>query len=401
MSSDVIIFLIQSVDGGAGNRLCEAARHMSEDKHCHIVCYDGELPKDIINSDNITIHSVKVPQRLKGSILYSAYSLVLLLSIIGNTLGKKRWIGSFSSNAGLSVAILSPFINDQIFCVRRGANVRRLKLRIKNKYYTNTLTHIIEGVKVYLHKWMSKLMFLSSDLLISQTEAGVRQLEKEYDGWLPDRRAVLRNNVNATWIVRQRDYALDNPIKMQKNVFNVCFVGRIQIPTKGVDSFLHVAKSLENEDIKFHLVGDGPDMNLVKKYVDSEDIGNSVVIHGWVNNPLQIMCSSNLVVVPSRVDPCPNVVLESLSVATPVIGSDVDGISEMLSYPELLFDPELSSTISEKVLKAESCREYYESISKKCQDRCEKHKFDWSHNFEKILTNWSSIDGIYKPVDIR
>ena len=80
---------------------------------------------------------------------------------------------------------------------------------------------------------------------------------------------------------------------------------------------------------------------------------------------------------PSLSEGRPNVVLEALGVGTPVIGSDVDGIAEVLSYKKLLFNLNDVDAMSDKIVDAVSSRENCQVYKKLCIGRREKFIFDW------------------------
>lgn len=373
---------------------------MSKEKKCYIIASSSDFPLDIRNNENIELVNTPDQNAFTNTLAFTLLSTIKLLKIIYKYGSSIEWVGSFSANAGFSIALLSPFIDTKIFCVRRGANLRRLKIRLREDMNRNALSHIKGLLKIFIHKLISKAIFASSDLLISQTESGIRQLENEYDDWLPSRRAVLRNNVDATWIVRRRNCAVNDPIKLRCDVFNVCYVGRMQLLVKGVDSLLNAAEKLKKDDICFHLVGDGKDMKKIHDHILSKSLKNSVNLYGWMDNPLKIMVESDLLVVPSRVDPCPNVVLEAFAVGTPVIGSNTGGIKAMLHYDDLLFNPGSPKEISKMIRDIATDREVYDDISSKCVDLKDKHCFDWGGNLTKVFREYKYHTGIYKPIDI-
>jgi len=394
-----IVFLIQSRDGGSWNRLCEAARRLSKKRMCYIISYSGECPQDIIENPRIEIEELSIVSKYKSSLLFACFSLLHLIKII---VTRRRHgdlqIGSFSANAGMSASLASFITNARIFCVRRGANLRRLKNRLADSRKKGFVASMIKKLKIWVHMCETKLMFSRADLLIAQTDTGLRQLQEEYNGWLPRQRAILRNNVNATWINDKKDDATSNPATLPGDVFNVCFVGRMQIQVKGIDTLIDAAERLRNKPIQFHIVGDGPDIDEVRMRISTSNLEGSVKTYGWMNNPLRVMITSDLVVVPSRVDPCPNVVLEAFAVDTPVVGANIGGIKAMLSHRKLLFDPEKPSDLRKLIYSASTDAQFHNCLLEKCRERRKRHTFKWGAEVEKIF--YTSVDSIYRAVDI-
>lgn len=399
MSFSAYVFFIQSPDGGSWKRLCEAVRHLSKKSTCYIVSYGGNCPEDIRANKNVNNIGMNLPNKLKNTVSYSILSLFPLLKVLIKEKGKKVWVGSFSANAGFAVSLLSLVVDYKVFCVRRGANLRRRKIRNKKSKNNKRIDRIKNYISIKIHKAIAKVMLNSADILISQTQNGLKQLQMEYSGHIPTRCYVLRNNLNATWIEDKKKRAIENPTNMEDKKFNVCFVGRMEMVGKGVDSLLKAANVINKSNVNFHLIGDGVDLQDVRRYVENKNMEKFVKIYGWMDNPLRAMVSSDLTVVPSRVDPCPNVVLESLAVGTPVIGANNGGIKAMLSNEELLFDPNNPKEIANKICSIASDEEYLSYIEDICLSRRDVHKFDWGYEFEKILANYNATGNTCKTVN--
>lgn len=102
------------------------------------------------------------------------------------------------------------------------------------------------------------------------------------------------------------------------NKFKVCFVGRHN-EIKGYDILLNAAKILNRqEDIQFIIAGrEGP-------IYHSSDLKNWKEL-GWTNNPLGVIKSCDIFVLPNRETYFDIVLLEALSIPTVVLISDSGG----------------------------------------------------------------------------
>lgn len=89
----------------------------------------------------------------------------------------------------------------------------------------------------------------------------------------------------------------------------------------------------DNIDGNLLLVGKGPLENYIQKFIVKHNLENKVILLGWVDKEFlwSLYRDASALIVPSlNQDPAPTVVMEALSVGTPVIGSDQGGIPDMI-----------------------------------------------------------------------
>ncbi len=112
---------------------------------------------------------------------------------------------------------------------------------------------------------------------------------------------------------------------------SVCFVGRLE-PQKGVQWLVESAGGWldKTPDCDLLIVGDGPQRELLERTAESQNIGNRVHFLGWRADVPQILARCELLVLPSAWEGMPNVVMEAMASARPVVACDVEGVSELL-----------------------------------------------------------------------
>ncbi|MCQ2972762.1 MAG: glycosyltransferase family 4 protein [archaeon] len=115
-------------------------------------------------------------------------------------------------------------------------------------------------------------------------------------------------------------YNLQKPI--------VLFVGNI-IKRKNVNALLE-AKKISETDYLLVIVGEGPLLKDLKRKVDEEEIPD-VVFTGARDDVENIIPSAEMLILPSFSESFGLVLIEALSCGVPVIGSDVGGISEIIT----------------------------------------------------------------------
>ena len=144
--------------------------------------------------------------------------------------------------------------------------------------------------------------------------------------------------------------------------FIVGFFGRLS-NEKGPDLFVEIAGRLKGEkNILFVIGGHGSMENTVRARIAELGLGDSVKMLGFCSVETHLSCC-DLLVVPSRQDGRPNVVMEAMAMGVPVVASNVGGMAELVleGYSGLLCD-------------ALDTRQFSETIAMLShdQERCEK-----------------------------
>ncbi len=109
------------------------------------------------------------------------------------------------------------------------------------------------------------------------------------------------------------------------------FVGRLE-PQKGIDVLVQHAKSLLRQLQNHHLVliGDGSMRPLLQTLAEQKELTGRVHCLGQRNDVRAWMARSELLLLPTRYEGMPNVVLEAMAEGLAVVTTRVEGIVELL-----------------------------------------------------------------------
>ncbi len=108
-------------------------------------------------------------------------------------------------------------------------------------------------------------------------------------------------------------------------------VGRLD-RQKGLDWLLDMAPTLLDRcpDHDLVLVGDGPERQALKAQASQSGFTERIHFLGWRPDVTKILQASDLLLLPSRWEGMPNVLLEAMATALPVVCRDVHGARELL-----------------------------------------------------------------------
>ena len=187
-----------------------------------------------------------------------------------------------------------------------------------------------------------------------------------------------------------QDVSLQEKRAMDLNCVRIIFVGSIELDRKGLDVLIDAIEILSNESMplfRLAIVGDGPDIYLLRDLVVSKGLGSIVEFLGESNSPLDIMRKSDLLVLPSRREGLPNVMLEAMSCGVCVIASSCPvGPSEVIVHREngwlvpvgdaLALAKGMRILISSPVLRAQLAQAGFAYVSTQCSAEVMTQRYD-------------------------
>lgn len=108
-------------------------------------------------------------------------------------------------------------------------------------------------------------------------------------------------------------------------------------PQKGFDRLLKVHKRLLDDGFNHRLliVGDGYDSENIKKLKTDLGLDKTVTMLGFADNPYPYLKRADFFVLSSRYEGFPTVLYEAITLAKPIVATDVSGVREMLNDGEL------------------------------------------------------------------
>jgi len=180
------------------------------------------------------------------------------------------------------------------------------------------------------HLWLDRL----SDHLVQQhvcVSQAVAQFSAKVGRLPPQKLVVIPNGVDCARLAAARAADL-TMFGIPPGCRAVVSIGRLE-PQKGFQwLLLHAGQWLDVlADCHLLIVGDGPLRPALLRLVQRlGEVGQKVHLAGWRAEVPEILAASSLLVLASRWEGMPNVVLEAMAAGLPVVATDVEGVRELL-----------------------------------------------------------------------
>jgi len=109
------------------------------------------------------------------------------------------------------------------------------------------------------------------------------------------------------------------------------FAGRFS-PQKNLLFLIKVLQQVQDLGWRLELLGDGPEMPLIRDQVNLTGLAPRVHFHGWVapEQVAAIMSRGDILVLPSRAEGLPLVGVQALAAGLAILGSDIGGVAEVV-----------------------------------------------------------------------
>ncbi|GGB41524.1 glycosyltransferase family 4 protein [Fictibacillus barbaricus] len=118
--------------------------------------------------------------------------------------------------------------------------------------------------------------------------------------------------------------------KRPELVFKVGILARIS-EEKNHALFIEIANRLKHKaNIEFYVAGDGPDYRIIKDKIKNANLEQKVKLLGNIEKPENFIREMDVLLLTSKREVFPMVVLEAMAVGTPMISIDKGGIKEAI-----------------------------------------------------------------------
>ena len=206
------------------------------------------------------------------------------------------------------------------------------------------------GWKGWICKYAYKYLYPRADLVISPTNV----ITKEFDEVLKIKthnHKVLFNPVDEEDIIQSLSLP-DKPLNTSSNLVRFICVGRLSYE-KGYDVLIdHLTEFCmsNGNDWQLEIIGTGSEHQALQNKIKENGLTEKIILKGYISPPWPHMAQADCLLLPSKWEGLPNVVLEALSCGTPVIAASTAGgikeIKEKANDNAVLIAPDMDSFVS-------------------------------------------------------
>ena len=191
---------------------------------------------------------------------------------------------------------------------------------------------------------------------------------------------VLPNNCNPGWVK-----PAPASRGRQTGQLRVLLVSNVYEKAKGIDVACDAMRHLDG-GFSLTVVGDGPDLETVRDKAASLP---NIHVAGMIPDAASLMPEFDCLLVPTRIDDYPNVVLEGLAQRIPIIASDIEAHREILGadHPLIALD---ATAFARQIRRLADEPDSGDRLLAIQEPRRELHTFDWVGRAANLLAGADS-----------
>lgn len=349
--------------GGAEKLLTDILPLMKKKGHTVDLVYSNNR-KNVVKFDEI-LRSEGVLLKDFCMSYYNPFQIIKLIRLLRSERYDIVHAHIFPTQYWLSIASIWKPSSTKLFKTEHSVFNRRrsssLMRPIERWIYSNynTIIAITPLVKVNLITWLNKI----PTVIVIKNGINLQQLE-----------LMKEEMVSA-------DYSL-----FDSESYNILMVGRFNYEKD--QSALVVALSILPDRYKIFFVGEGEQMDRIKQKVIDLNLSNRVHFLGFRTDVYSLMSLTDLNVLSTHHEGLSGVALESMASGRPFIGSDVEGVNDIVPDEAFLFPKNDPEGLAKKIMEVSVNKEFEDHLTTKGLEHVKV--FDMDHMVEDYLNAYQT-----------
>ena len=333
-STNKILIFNANLDGGGAENVITIITNNLFDKNNKIQLALAKKRGEYLSFIN---KKIKIINFNKSRTLYCFFDLVKLINK-----EKPDYIFSSIVNSNIVSIILKRFfIFRKMKVIIRESN--HLSQKLGNEIFLNSIL-----------KFLSKLFYKYSDTIISPTNVISNDLIENFDA-PKSKIKVIGNPSESKKIISLSKQRIKE--KVPKNY--LIAIGRLTYQKNYeflINSFYHFQKKIKNCDLI--ILGQGPDKENIMKQIHQLKLKKKIKLFGYKKNPFKYIKKSKMLVLSSRWEGYPNVLIQGMTLKKKIIATDCHGSSKAVlgnngtiikTKNPIIFAKEISKVYNSKI----------------------------------------------------
>lgn len=162
---------------------------------------------------------------------------------------------------------------------------------------------------------------------------------------------------------------------------------------KNIMLALQALARLKHLDWEYRLIG--PDTSgkdhaaQLKQYCADHGIADRVKFLGWQNPTAaaQLLQDCHLFIFPTLMEGSPNALMEAMGYGLPCLASRIPEVTEVLTAPELHFDPHDPAELAHKIAGFITQPDQARQMTKQTAGDKQRYQFDWDQHIVKLINS--------------
>ena len=292
-----ILFLLPSLNGGGAERVVlTLLQHMDRNRFEPILVLMEEKGRYLgLVPEGIEVIDLQASQ--------ARYAIFRILRIINEK--EPDTVFTTLAYLNLLIAIFRPFLPSGTRFIARESNT--VSVRNKREKYPR------------LFDWLYRKVYNRFDRIVAQANFMKNDLVVNY-GIDTERIHVIYNPVDTDAVIRSTESGI---VAFPEGKIKLLAIGKLAYQ-KGYDLLF---ESLQYLDTRYHvtILGEGSWKVRLKNEIEERGLAGRIKLAGFSDNPYAWMKKADLLLLPSRYEGLPNVVLEAQAVGLPVVAFDSPG----------------------------------------------------------------------------
>ena len=314
MSNKTLVVCLHpySNKGGATNKITQLLNKIDQKEFEIVYIY---LKKNCKLKLNTNIKSIKLKSQRT---LFSLFEIRKILSTLEKRNFKKKILISNQNYSNILVYFLiKNFENYKSILIERN--------HLDELYYYETIKDFF---KKFLIKILMKLTYKYSYMLIGNS----KKLSKDLSKFVNKKVHTIYSPTNFKQLLSMsKNYIIKDVLK-KKSKIRLLSVSRFT-KRKDLITLLRAFNIINSKyrNIELILIGYGSELNTIKQYIKKNNLKNKTFLISYKDNPYPYFLISDLYIMPSIYEGCPNSIIEATALNLPVISSNCNsGPSEIL-----------------------------------------------------------------------